>query len=232
MTRSQLVLGPTFLAVGVLALADQAGGIDAWAALSDWWPLVVLLLGVAQLLGRPRNPVGGALSLLVGTALLAFTLGVVDSLALLGPLLLVGLGVWLLLARPRISTPPGLDPTDLVAAFDDRDVRMPAGPFTGGTATTIFGDLDLDLRATTLPEGEAVLQVTTIFGDVDITVPPQWEVRVNGPEIFGSVRTPLSPTLGADPETRPPTLHLRCVTVFGDLDVRAASDVGAGTAPR
>jgi hypothetical protein len=228
MTRSQLVLGPALIAVGVLALADQAGTVDAWAVLASWWPLVVLLLGVAQLLGRPRNPVGGALSLLVGAGLLAFTLGAVDSLALVGPLVLMALGLWLLVARPRLVARPGLDPTDLVAAFDDREVRMAAGPFPGGSVTTVFGDLDLDLRATTLPDGDATLQVTTIFGDVDITVPPDWEVRVNGPEVFGSVRTPPSPTRGAGPSTGPQILHLRCVTIFGDLEVRAGRDVPLG----
>jgi hypothetical protein len=227
MNRSRLTLGTTFVAVGVLALAGQAGRVDAWAVLADWRPLVVLLFGVGQLVGRPRNTTGGGLSLVVGGVLLAFTLGAVDSLALLWPLLLVGLGLWLLLAHPRGPWTRGVAGTDLVAVFDDRDVRVPAGPFPGGAVTTVFGDVDLDLTLATLPDGEATLQVTTVFGDVDVLVPPEWEVSVDGPAIFGSVRVPPGPAPGPDAAARSPLLRLRTATVFGDLTVRAARPVEA-----
>jgi hypothetical protein len=229
MNRSRLVLGPTFVAIGVLALTGQAGWVDAWGLVTDWWPMLVLWFGLAQLVGRPRNPVGGAISILVGAGLLAFTLGAVDSLTLLWPLLLVGLGLWLLLARPTVTTTHLSSLDDLVAVFDDRDLRVPPGPFRGGTATTVFGDLDLDLSAATLPDGEATLQVTTVFGDVDVTVPPEWEIRVNGPEIFGSVRVPSPPPVRDDADGPAPVLHLRAATVFGDLTVRAAARPGAGS---
>jgi hypothetical protein len=222
MNRSRLTLGPTFVAVGVLGLAGQAGRVDAWSVVADWWPLVVLLFGVGQLVGRPHNPTGGAISLLVGAGLLAFTLGAVGSLALLWPLLLVGLGLWLLLAHPRLSKVHGDTATDLVAVFDDRDVRVPAGPFPGGAVTTVFGDVDLDLSLVTLPDGQATLQVTTVFGDVDVVVPPDWEVTVSGPEIFGSVRVPPAPVADPRGTRRSPVLRLRAATVFGDLTVRAA----------
>jgi hypothetical protein len=231
MNRSRLVLGPTFVAVGALALGEQAGLVDAWPVIAAWWPLLVVSFGLAQLFGRPRNPLGGALSLLVGVGLLAFTLGAVDSLALLWPLLLVALGLWLLLARPTLTTTHVSSLDDLVAVFDDRDLTVPAGPFPGGTVTTVFGDLDLDLSAATLPDGEATLQVTTVFGDVDVTIPPDWEVRVNGPEIFGSVRVPPPPTRTDDVDSRAPVLHLRAATVFGDLTVRPGTREEAGATP-
>jgi hypothetical protein len=229
MNRSRLTLGPTFVAVGVLALAGQAGRVDAWAVLADWWPLLVLLFGVGQLVGRPRNATGGGISLVVGAGLLAYTLGAVDSLALLWPLLLVGLGLWLLVAHPRLSRAQGASGTDLVAVFDDRDVHVPPGTFPGGAVTTVFGDVDLDLSRVTLPDGEATLQVTTIFGDVDVLVPPDWEVSVNGPEIFGSVRVPPAPAAGPDDTVRSPVLRLRTATVFGDLTVRAARPAEAAS---
>ncbi len=232
MSRSQLVLGPTFVAVGVLALAGQAGRVDAWSVFANWWPLIVLSFGLAQLFGRPRNVTGGAISLLVGVGLLAFTLGAVDSLALLWPILLVGLGIWLLLAGPKIDVIHRSAATDLVAVFDDRSLRVPPGEFPGGNVTTVFGDIDVDLTAATLPEGEATLQVITIFGDADLLVPPEWDLRVNGPEIFGSVRVPTKPTPASASTAPAPVLHLQATTVFGNLTVRSAGRGDTEATPR
>ena len=221
MNRSRLVFGPVFLAVGGLLLAEQAGAVDAWSVLGTWWPTVVLLSGTVQLLSRPRNVVGGVTVLVIGAALLLFTLNVVDTLALLWPLLLIGLGAWLLIGRTTSSRAriEGGEATDLMAVFDDRHVRVPAGPYGGGAVTTVFGDMQLDLSAAT--DDQIALQVTTVFGDVEVTVPPGWEVEVSGPELFGDVRVPEPPAPRRD-GSRPGVLRLRIVLVFGDVTVRAA----------
>lgn len=219
MNRTRGVLAPSLIATGLLALGDQLGLVHAWELLTSWWPVALLLLGVVQLTGRPRNTVGGAFTLLLGGGLLAYTLGIVSSLAVLWALLLIGLGVWLLVGSPRSPSVQVTSASELLALFDDRDLRYPAGPFHGGTATTVFGDLDLDLSAATLPDEGATLQVTTVFGDVDVTIPAGWAVQVDGPELFGSVRVPPPP----DPSSTAPVLRLRATTVFGDLEVRAVA---------
>ena len=226
MNRSQLVFGLLFIAVGILLLAEQAGLVSAWPVIADWWPTIVLVSGVAQLVTRPRNVLGGAITIVVGVALLLITLGVIDTLALLWPLLLIGLGAWLLFGRPRTG-PTEPSATDVVAVFDDRDVRVPPGPFSGGAVTTVFGDVDLDLSATTLPNGRAILQVTTIFGDVEVTIPTGWDVTVSGPEILGDVRVPPRPAAPPSAEGTPPPppalLQLRAVLILGDVEVRTAA---------
>lgn len=227
MNRSQLVFGLLFIAVGILLLAEQAGLVSAWPVIADWWPTIVLVSGVAQLVTRPRNVLGGAITIVVGVALLLITLGVIDTVALLWPLLLIGLGAWLLFGRPRTGPTELESATDVFAVFDDRVVRVPAGPFSGGAVTTVFGDVDLDLSATTLPNGRAILQVTTIFGDVDVTIPPGWDVTVSGPEILGDVRVPPRPAAPPSADGTPPPppglLQLRAVLILGDVEVRTAA---------
>ncbi|TVR36158.1 MAG: hypothetical protein EA388_04740, partial [Nitriliruptor sp.] len=99
MTRSQLVAGVLLITAGVLLLADRAGAVDAWQVFSTGWPAILILAGVAQILTRPRNLLGGTVLAGLGIALLAWTLGYVTSLALLWPLLLIALGVWLMTGR-------------------------------------------------------------------------------------------------------------------------------------
>ena len=225
MNRSRLVFGPVFITVGILLLADQAGRVDTWSVVSTWWPTVLLLSGLVQLTTRPRNAFGGATMLIIGGALLLFTLGAVDTLALLWPLLLIGLGAWLLTGRLTTASTAvdGGEVADLVAAFADRDVRLAPGPCRGGSMTTVFGDIRLDLSATTAPEGSVTFQVTTLFGDLEVITPPGWEVEVSGPEVFGDVHVPEPthrPPDGRVPTDRPPVLRLRTVLLAGDVTVR------------
>lgn len=194
MTRSQLVVGVLMIAVGVLLLLDRYGGVDAWASFEVGWPAVLLLAGAAQVLTRPRNLVGGVVLTALGVALLSWTLGLVTSLALPWPLLLIALGIWLMAARRpstyRIEGLEGSD-TDIVAVFDDRVVQR-SGPFVGGSVTAVFADVRLDLE---VPEG--------------------WRVTVSGPELLGDVhlRTATEPPVDA------PVLQLRVVTILGDVDI-------------
>jgi predicted membrane protein len=216
MTRSQFVFGTMFVVLGTLLLLDQAEVVAAGPIIGDWWPTVVIAAGLAQLVTRPRNLASGALVGLIGVALLLWTLGIVDSLALLWPTVLIGIGLWLLVQRSGPSHHSVSIDGEVVTIFDDRSVRAADGPLDGRSITTVFGDIDLDLRATTI-EGRVTLPVTTIFGDVDLDIPPHWRVTVSGPEIFGDVTVQRT----SEPPPGAPELRLQVVTIFGDVTVRA-----------
>ncbi len=221
MTRSRFVFGLLFIVLGVLLLAGRAGAIDVWSTVATWWPSVVVLSGVAQVVTRPRNVFGGVVLGAVGVVLQLWLLDVVASVALVWPVLLVGLGLWMLLGRaPRPVAGAG-EIVDVTAILSDQSTTGPAGAFAGGSVTTILGDVTLDLTRSTLEEAGATLHVTTILGDLTLDVPEGWDVTVTGPELLGDVtlRRPVDPPEGA------PVLRLRVLTVFGDVTVR--SDVAA-----
>jgi len=217
MTRSQLVFGVLLITAGVLLLLDRAEAVDAWVLFTTGWPAILILAGVAQVVTRPRNLLGGAVLAGLGVALFTWTLGFVSSLAVLWPLLLIALGVWLMAGRwtsvSRIEALAGSD-TDIVAVFDNRSVER-VGPFGGGSVTAVFGDLRLDLRHATLDAAGATVQVTSVFGDVDLEVPEGWNIKVSGPELLGDVNLRAA----HEPPADAPTLQLRVVTIFGDIDI-------------
>jgi hypothetical protein len=227
MTRSQVVFGVLLIAIGVLLLMDRTGLLDAWALFEVGWPAILILAGAAQVITRPRNLLGGAVLTGLGLALFAWTLGLVTSLAVLWPLLLIALGVWLMAARrPFVYRIDGVEDsdTDIVAVFDDRVVQR-AGPFAGGSVTAVFGDVRLDLRHASMDAAGATLQVTTIFGDLDLEVPEGWRVAVSGPELLGDVNLRAA----HDPPGDAPVLQLRVVTIFGDVDIHPVPVVTAKT---
>lgn len=223
MKRPPVVAGLLFVTLGVILLLDQIGVVaDAGAIIAAWWPLAIVLVGLGQATLSPRNPSGGLVVAAIGGVLLLWSLDVVDSLALLLPLLLIALGIWLIAGR--IRTPAGAEQlaghVSVTTVFGDRQLEGARGPFLGGDVTTVFGDVDLDLRHTEV-DGEATLQTTTVFGDVDLVVPAHWQIKVTGPQIFGDVH--VAEATGAEPDG--PVLVLRMVTVFGDVDVRRAKAV-------
>jgi predicted membrane protein len=216
MTRSRLVFGLVFVALGVVLLLDQAGRISTWSVLARWWPVVLVLAGVAQLVTRPRNRVGGLVVGAIGGTLLLWTLGIVSTPALLWPVLLIGFGLWLLVRRPA-GRDAAVTADDVVVVFGDREARVPAGPLTDRSVTAVFGDVDLDLTAATIEE-RARIRVTCVFADVDLVVPAGWNVTVSGPEILGGVKVRQA----SGPPADAPVLYLEIVLVLGDIEVRAA----------
>lgn len=222
MSRSSLTFGTLFLTLGVVLLLDRASLVDAGEVLSTWWPSIVVLAGLTQVLTRPRNLVGGATLGLIGGVLLLWTHGLTNLVGLLWPILLIGLGLWLLTRQARPSSDGAratrvIAPGDeVVVVFSDRDIRAPAAPFGGQAVTTVFGDLDLDLLDAQI-EGRVTMPVTAVFGDVDLVVPAEWRVTVSGPELLGDV----SVSRRDEPAPDAPELHIKVVCIFGDLKVRA-----------
>ena len=59
--------------------------------------------------------------------------------------------------------------------------------FKGGSIETVFGGLELDLRRTTLPEGNTYLSIENTFGGVELTVPDDWNIEFKSKSFAGGV---------------------------------------------
>ncbi len=226
MTRSRFVFGLLFVALGVLLLVERAGGASAWAVVADWWPAILIASGVAQVVTRPRNPLGATLLVLTGGVLLAWTLGVVGAVGLLWPALLIAIGTWLVAGRSGPRSGDTVGRIELSAVVDDRTVSLGIGEVTDGSVTSLLGDATLDLRQAVLRHEGATLHTTAILGDVRLDVPDVWRVHVSGPELFGDVIHERT----AEPPVDAPVLRLRVLTVFGDITVRSHPRVPDGPA--
>lgn len=224
MNTGRAVLGITFVALGGLMLLDRAGVLDASTIIADWWPVMLLVLAGLELLARPSRRIAAAVFGVLGVVLLASTTGLLSATAwaLLWPTLVILLGVWLLVRGGRRS---GLDGTsshdgdfDVVAVFSGRRIASTADPLRHGSATAVFGGVEIDLAAARIDE-RATLEVVALFGGVDVEVPPGWRVELDGPAIFGGLENHVAtPVDGAAP-----TLHITATAIFGGVDVKPAA---------
>lgn len=222
-------IGVLLTVIGLFILLSNLDVLDLGPFLSRWWPLLIMLLGLWKL------GVWGARSL--GSALLLIIIGILCQLATLGivtwgaifrlwPVLLIAIGAWMLLRptrhwgeRPRAVQGEDIDFVDTWALFGGAERQVSSLSFKGGNATALFGGIDIDLRQAKLADGDHSLHLTALFGGVDVFVPQDWDVRVTGTPLFGSLEdkrrkgtTTAVPVKGR--------LHISSFVLFGGIEIK------------
>ena len=95
--------GLLFLTLGVLLLAGNLNLFPVRPLLSQWWPVILVLVGIKQILvlRGPSAWVGALFWIGTGALFLSSTLGLVPVSipGLLWPVMLIWFGVWALVGR-------------------------------------------------------------------------------------------------------------------------------------
>lgn len=218
MRSGRIVVGLSLVAVGVLYLIAASTDVDAGRIVSEWWPLVLIGLGVAQYGIDHSAKLGSAVLIIFGVLLLGFTTGLVEGSvwSVLWPtaVILAGIGVML----PRLERNPEAtgNSANGFAALGSRVLTSRSQQFEGGELTVIVGSLTLDLTQAQLAPG-AKLSVTAVLGGCEILVPTGWDVRLGGVPVLGGWddTTRRGP---ASPDT--PVLTVRAVAILAGVEVR------------
>lgn len=88
--------------------------------------------------------------------------------------------------------------------------------FKGGELNAVFGGITLDLRRTSLPVGETILDVNAVFGGITIYVPSDWFVETHLDAVFGGFQDNRLPKDPLD-STRKLVITGSCVFGGGEL---------------
>lgn len=189
---TQALTGAVIVVVGVLLLVGTTGLYDV-GALWRYVPSLFVLLGLWALYRSGfRNVTGPVVLILVAGTVQLLALDVItgDVVATWWPLLVVAFGLSMLFGRwrqrrraPAVAT----EDFDLVGIFGGTERRVSSSSFRGGSATAIFGGVDVDLRDAALSDPPAVITATALFGGVEIRAPEAWVVEVDAIPIFGGV---------------------------------------------
>lgn len=115
----------------------------------------------------------GAVLVALGLLSLLSTVFRIDFGALCWPVLLIGVGIWLVL-RPRLSSPDW--PSEVLLIGDRR--RRGEWTVRNEEFWLGVGDIELDMTQAIIPPGETVLRVYSFVGDIDVFVPRSVGVAV------------------------------------------------------
>lgn len=93
--------GVLLVLLGGIFLADQLGALSAGHIIRTWWPVLLVLAGLLNLLEKPSTPIGPLALLSVGVVLLLANLGImrIGSVSRLWPIALIAMGLHILMSR-------------------------------------------------------------------------------------------------------------------------------------
>ncbi len=118
--------------------------------------------------------------------------------------------------RGNTSRASGVINTEVVFGGSEQVYLDPV--FQGGRIASVFGGVKLDLRRTTLPEGDTWLTVETVFGGVEIDTPEDWIVEIRSEAFFGGFDDKRRPPLAGNYlEVRKLIVKVSCVFGGGEI---------------
>lgn len=198
------VLGTVFIAVGVIYLLSNLGLFpEAWKSIIVSWQSLILLWSAIAI--YKHHYVSGLVLAIIGiwflmpelSPILGFSYSEATLHATFWPVIIIAIGLLIIFHRhnhhrfhhnscrmkSNIGSKDGKVDYNLVMNGIDEIFLEPV--FYGGEISTIMGGAKLDLRRTTLPEGDTTLKISSICGGVTLLLPLDWNVKVNSDSILG-----------------------------------------------
>ena len=219
--RPRLILGIFLTLLGVGLTLDRLDLLPG-SELRSYWPLLLVAVGIARMLGGQW--LRGLVVLALGVVFLLP--GLSDSITWQDlfeqwPLFLVALGVFTVLkglgiggernADDVVSTPR----IDAFGFFTTARHRLDTQTFRGGDLGALLGGCEIDLRDAELaPEG-AVLDVFAVWGGINIKVPRHWQVELRTLPIMGGAEDKTRQLAGASG----PRLVLRGLVMMAGVEI-------------
>ena len=96
-----------------------------------------------------------------------------------------------------------------------RKLETPA--FAGGNLTSVFGNIEIDLRRTSISSTPSVaLNTTAVFASIKLRVPQNWRVHVSGLSVLGNFEDKtIPPNLGP----AAPVLVITGISLFSTVEI-------------
>ena len=216
--------GVTIVALGGILLLRNLEIIkfDSWNVFwGTVWAAGLVLAGLVTIVSSRKllTRAWGLLLMAAGVSIGLNAYGVIDVSIwkLFWPVILIAVGLMMVFsigsANRKRAEESGTDDNEKVAIFYGEQSRV-RGDYTGGSATAIFGGVDLDLRQANIKDG-VIIDVFTFCGGININLPDDVIVKNEVRGVLG----------GSDDKTmsKPSakkTIYLKGECVLGGLEIK------------
>ena len=208
---------------GVLLLRNlEIIKFDSWNVFwGTVWAVGLVLAGLTTIVSSRKmlTRAWGFLLMATGVSIGLNAYGVIDVSIwkLFWPVVLIAVGLMMVFsigsANRKRAEESGTNDNEKVAIFYGEESRV-KGDYTGGSATAIFGGVELDLRQAKIKDGAAI-DIFTLCGGVSISLPDDVIVKNEVRGILGG-----SEDKTVSKSSAKKTIYLRGECVLGGLEVK------------
>lgn len=212
-------MGSLFVFLGIGILLHQ---IDFWnfgQIIRTWWPLILIVVGIEQLINRRNSsPIVGLMIILVGGLFLLNQWMDANLTAFIWPLIFIFIGLLIIFFRSKHDK--SLDTIHSIESFSlfsGTNLRSQSTRFQGGSIMAVFGGSEIDLREAVISENGATLDLTSVFGGIVVIVPENVRIEVSGLPIFGGWEDKTRKIVS---NNESPVIKFNCLTIFGGVEIK------------
>ncbi len=213
-------IGIIIILIGIGFLLEQMNIMPFVDVLAKGWPVILILIGLTQLLQKSRATlITGLLFIIVGVIFLLNGWTNYNFLTYLWPLFIIYVGLIFVFYRAKANQ--HIDEENMlesVAIFSGSEIKSRSNPLQGGSITAVFGGSEIDLTEAVVTDKQITIEVISIFGGVSLHVPDNAHIHITGIPIFGGWEDNTRHYKHEDDDR--PIIHLKCVTIFGGLEVK------------
>lgn len=216
---SRLLIGAALSIFGVALLLDALTIIDTGSILRIWWPMLIVVGGIAMLISDRKNYLWSLAVVVAGVFIQLRVLGFYEDINLwqvIWPLIIIGVGVSIAMGRsilPQAKVTSGSD--DIMAILGGSDQKNMSDDFTGSKVTAILGGAKIDLRKAAIKES-ATIQVFTLMGGVEIVVPRTVMIKNQTNAILGGIENKTD----QDALKNAPVLTIVGDVILGGIEIK------------
>ncbi|MCV9388137.1 cell wall-active antibiotics response protein [Reichenbachiella ulvae] len=187
-TNRRASLGIIMIVIGILFLLDNLHVIDfSIPRYLFTWQMILVVIGIFQF--ATGNQRGGVI--LISLGVIFWIPDYFDiSFRQYWPVFLIAIGLsFFFKSRTgKLRQNTDSDQIDHLAVLGGTNQTINSKKFAGGKITSIFGGVELDLRQSSLEEGQAMIDCFVTFGAVKLFVPDDWVVNYEATTVFGGYK--------------------------------------------
>jgi predicted membrane protein len=219
----KVIIGLLVLLFGVLLLLRNLGydtGIRLW----DYWPVILILIGL-RILIQPRENrqfLTATILILLGILFLLNNLDIFDfRWRNIWPIIIILVGLSIIYNsfwKPSHRS-IGRDYINLSMILGGGEFRYDAKDLKGGSVTAIMGGGMADLRDADMAGDEMIIDTFALMGGFEIRVPTTWQVIMHGTPILGGMENKTISQPPA-PGKNPKRLIIKGTSIMGGIEVK------------
>lgn len=214
---SSFVWGIIIILLGFGALMDSANILDFGTIFRTYWPVILLVIGLADLL--EKRYYNALFWIGFGVLFGLESLGKIDVnvWSLIFPVIIIIIGLKVLRRAFVVTEKNHENVVSGVSVFGGAEKKIASKDFKSADMTAIFGGTKLDMREAKISSEGALIDAFMLFGGGEIVVSENVPVKIDVVSIFGGTEDKRSMS---KIDEKAPHIRIQGIVIFGGLEIK------------